>query len=132
MSHREGRGRLVAALVFTAAHLALGWGQARPAAAHAIVVESEPANGARLDRSPSAVRVRFNSKIERQLSRMSLVGADRRPIPLAVNGAGERPDRLMAPLPPLERGAYAIRWRVLAADGHITEGTIRFTVEPGS
>jgi copper resistance protein C len=130
MSRRDLRRRLVAALAFTASQFTLGWARARPAMAHAIVVESEPANGARLDRSPSAVRVRFNSKVERRLSRLSLIGPDRRPIPLAVDGAGERPDRLEAPLPPLARGAYAIRWRVLAADGHITEGTIRFTVEP--
>ena len=100
--------------------------------AHAIVVESEPANGARLDWSPPEVRVRFNSKIERRLSRLNLVGPDRRPIPLAVDSTVDRPDRLVAPLPPLPPGAYAIRWRVLATDGHITEGTIRFTVQPGS
>jgi methionine-rich copper-binding protein CopC len=129
---RVGRRRLVAAVAFTTAHLAVAWNRARPAIAHAIVVESEPANGARLERSPSAVRVRFNSKIERKLSRLSLVGPDRRPIPLVLEGAGDRPDRLAASLPPLEPGAYAIRWRVLATDGHITEGAIRFTIEPGS
>jgi methionine-rich copper-binding protein CopC len=127
-----GRRRLVASVAITAVHVALGWSRVGPAMAHAIVVESEPANGARLDRSPPAARVRFNSKIERRLSRLSLVGPDRRPIPLAVDGAGDRPDRLVAPLPPLQRGAYAIRWRVLATDGHITEGMIRFTVEPAS
>lgn len=127
-----GRRRLVASVAFAAWHLAFGWSRARPAMAHAIVVESEPANGARLERPPSAVRVRFNSKIERRLSRLSLVGPDRRPLPLAVDGAADRPDRLAASLPPLAPGAYAIRWRVLATDGHITEGTIRFTVQPGS
>jgi methionine-rich copper-binding protein CopC len=117
--------------VFLAA-VPLALGRIRPAAAHAIVVESEPANGARLERAPPLVRVRFNSKIEARLSRLSLVGPDRRPVALTVAAGGERPDRLAAPLPPLGPGSYAIRWRVLAADGHITEGAIRFTVESGS
>lgn len=106
-------------------------GSARPAGAHALVVESEPAGGAQLTRPPDLVRIRFNSKIEPRLSRLSLIGPDRSAAALPVQPDGG-PDRLAARLPPLTPGAYAIRWRVLAADGHITEGTIRFTVTPDS
>lgn len=121
----------LAALVGAALPAPAGW--ARPAGAHAIVVESEPAAGARLARPPEMVRIRFNSRIERRLSRLSLIGPDRSAVALdleAEDGAG--PDRLAAALPPLRPGAHAIRWRVLAADGHITEGTIRFIVAPDS
>ena len=115
---------------------ALGLFPVRLARAHAIVVESEPAGGAILDRPPARVRLRFNSKIERSLSRLSLEGPGRQvaPLPLRASepGASAPPDQLEALLPPLAPGAYAVRWRVLAADGHITEGAIRFTVKPGS
>ncbi|HEX6989086.1 MAG TPA: copper resistance protein CopC, partial [Bacillota bacterium] len=30
---------------------------------------------------------------------------------------------------PLPAGGYRVEWRILAADGHVTEGTIAFTVE---
>jgi methionine-rich copper-binding protein CopC len=109
----------------------LAW-PACPAGAHALVIESEPAKGAALARPPAHVRIRFNSKIERRLSRLSLERADGRrvPLPLAegVAGFADRPDHLLAPLPEIPAGRYVIRWRVLAADGHITEGAIRFTV----
>jgi len=35
---------------------------------------------------------------------------------------------------PLCSGAYHVRWKVMAADGHVTEGTVLFTVvesQPG-
>lgn len=126
------RRRIPAALVLAAVIATMGAPGARTAMAHALVVESEPAAGARVSPAPRAVRIRFNSKIERRLSRLSLIGPDRRPVPLTIApdepGEAARPDRLTALLPPLGPGAHAIRWRVLAADGHITEGTIRFTV----
>jgi copper resistance protein C len=127
------RRRIAAALLLAALIAAMG-AAARTAMAHALVVESEPAPGARISPAPGAVRIRFNSKIERRLSRLSLIGPDKRPVPLTIvsdePGKEARPDRLTALLPPLGPGAHAIRWRVLAADGHITEGTIRFTVAP--
>ena len=33
------------------------------------------------------------------------------------------------PLSPLPPGVYVVRYRVLAADGHVTEGALRFTVK---
>jgi methionine-rich copper-binding protein CopC len=34
------------------------------------------------------------------------------------------------PIRSLAPGEYTLRYRVLAVDGHITEGALRFTVEP--
>ncbi|HEX7124257.1 MAG TPA: copper resistance protein CopC, partial [Thermodesulfobacteriota bacterium] len=35
-------------------------------------------------------------------------------------------------LPPdLPAGAYTVKYRVLSADGHVVEGSYRFTVKPG-
>jgi methionine-rich copper-binding protein CopC len=33
-------------------------------------------------------------------------------------------------LPPLAAGAYGLRYKVLAVDGHVTESVLRFTVRP--
>jgi methionine-rich copper-binding protein CopC len=120
------RRTLVPAIVIFAQ--LLGDSGAAPVAAHAIVMESEPAAGAVLDQPPGRVRIRFNSRIEPGLSRLALIGADRRAVPLPLDNP--TPDRLEATLPPLTPGTYGVRWRVLAADGHITEGTIRFVVKP--
>ena len=38
------------------------------------------------------------------------------------------PDMLISRADDLKRGAYKLRWQVLAADGHITRGEIFFKV----
>jgi len=99
-----------------------------PAAAHALLLESTPA-GATLTQPPAQVYLRFNSKLEKRLSHVTLSTEKGRPValPIAVNGS-EKPDRLVLPLGPLAPGAYMIRYKVLAVDGHITEGILRFSV----
>ncbi len=100
--------------------------------AHAVVVESSPEDGAVLARAPDYAVLRFNARIERGLSQVSLHAAGGRPIPLPPRSPAppgqEAPDRLAVRLPELGPGAYEIRYRVLAADGHVTPGVLRFTV----
>ena len=97
--------------------------------AHAIILESEPAAGAQLAEPPARIYLRFNSKLEKQLSSVRLMSADGRPVPLPVVAAGDGSlDRIVLPLGKLRPGAYVIRYKVLAVDGHITEGALRFAV----
>ena len=99
------------------------------AAAHAIILESEPAAGATLAEPPARIYLRFNSKLEKRLSRVTLTAVDGRPVPQPVAAEGsEKPDRIVLPLEKLRPGRYLIRYKVLAADGHITEGALRFAV----
>jgi copper resistance protein C len=124
MRPRSLRGALAAAL--------LPWAVlAAPldAAAHAIVLESEPARDAKLAEPPPRIYLRFNSKIEKRLTRVSISAADGRavPLPVAADG-GDAPDRISLPLGPLRPGHYVVRYKVLAVDGHITEGVLRFSV----
>lgn len=99
------------------------------AAAHAIVLEAKPADGATLVEPPARIYLRFNSKLEKRLSRVTLTAADGRAVPLPVASDGhEQADRIVLPLGRLLPGAYLVRYKVLAVDGHITEGVLRFTV----
>ena len=122
---RVGRAALLAG-VFALG----GWGAA-PAAAHAIVVESVPAADAVLDTAPDRVTLRFNSKIERRLSRVTLGPVGSLPSPVAIVEGDESPDRIVVSLPPIGPGRYVLRYKVLSADGHVTEGALRFTVAAG-
>ena len=101
--------------------------------AHAIVLESVPARDAVLDRAPERVILRFNSKIEKRLSRITLATGKEMPVPVSIltDGADgdQQPDRLVVPLRPLPPGGYVLRYKVLSADGHITEGALKFTVK---
>jgi len=97
-------------------------------AGHGVVVESTPTDAAVLAVSPPVVRLRFNASLEPAMTRVTLVDVTGRETSLEVEppaAAGEVAVRL----PPLAPGVYRVRYRVLARDGHVTEGAIRFTVQ---
>ncbi|MGH7367573.1 MAG: copper resistance CopC family protein [Candidatus Rokuibacteriota bacterium] len=112
---------------------ALTLGLPRAGSPHAIVLESSPAHDSVLARAPRQVTLRFNSRIEKRLTRVTLARADHAPVAVALpdGDAGATPDRLTIRLEPLGPGVYVLRYRVLAVDGHITEGVLRFTVGAG-
>jgi copper resistance protein C len=126
---RPSRPALAAALLRSAWLVLL---PASPAAPHAIVLESSPAHDAVLERAPEQMTLRFNSKIEKRFTRITLAAGDRPPAPIVVPDGDDAsaPDRVVIPLSPLAPGVYVLRYRVLAVDGHITEGALRFTVGP--
>lgn len=99
----------------------------RFALAHAILEDSTPALNAVVKTGSIDLRLRFNSRIDRDRSRLTLLAPDqtRRTVPIAADGT---PDIIQAhiDIPP---GAYVLRWQVLAVDGHITRGDLPFTVE---
>jgi len=97
--------------------------------AHAIVLKSSLSAYPIKPRVAGSITLYFNSRIEVKLSRAVLLsrGQPERPLVLV---AGKAPGEVTVKLPPLEPGDYALRYRVLAADGHVTEETLRFTVAP--
>jgi copper resistance protein C len=98
-----------------------------PAAAHAILMESVPAVNATAKGPDLAFDLRYNSRIDKKRSRLTLTLPDQsqQVLPIDADGPDDRLDT-KASLPP---GAYTLRWQVLAIDGHITRGDVPFTVE---
>ncbi len=96
------------------------------AQAHAILEESAPPADASVKPGPINLHLRYNSRIDRTRSRLTLIRPDRSKdaIPIAPGGP---PDIINAHLQ-LSPGAYVIRWQVLAVDGHITRGDVPITV----
>lgn len=121
----------LSALRGAAAALLLAWAALQPlaASAHAVVVASSPAAGATLANGDAHAVVRFNSRIDHERSRLSLIRADGSTLRLPLE-ASTGPDSLIARLPGLKPGQYRLRWQVLAIDGHITRGDIPFTIKP--
>jgi copper resistance protein C len=104
---------------------------ARAAWPHAVVVESDPLHAAVLRAAPERVVLRFNVRIEQALSRATLKSGKAEPYALTPLRTGPaQSDRLVIPLPRLAAGEYELRYRVLATDGHTTQGVLRFTVRP--
>jgi len=98
-----------------------------PAAAHAVVVEATPAVNATVRGDPVAVTLRFNSRVDRSRSRLTLIDADGKETAVALEQSSGS-DVLAASVRGLAPGKYRLRWQVLAIDGHITRGDIPFTV----
>ena len=100
---------------------------------HAVLVSSVPKDRDVLATPPDKVILRFDSRIEKRVARVTLTRASRKiALPKPKNGytagaAGE----LVIPMPKLKPGSYRLEYRVLATDGHITPGLIRFAVKGG-
>jgi methionine-rich copper-binding protein CopC len=99
------------------------------ASAHALVVESNPRDGALLKQAPDRIRLRFNVKIEKALTRIRLTKGDKQLVKLpASDFSRSAPEKLEVLLPPLQPGDYLLRYSVLAVDGHDTQGILRFSI----
>src|ERR1700730_13889307 len=78
------------------------------AAAHAIIVSAEPAVDAVLHAPSAPVVLRFNSRIDRERSRLTLLRPDGSSLPLPL-APTERPDTLAARIDGLAPGRYRLR-----------------------
>ena len=95
--------------------------------AHAIILESAPRHEETLS-TPKRIVLRFNSRLEKPLCSVQLVGPRQKTIALLRQDPDTPADTLAYVLPPLDPGAYQARWKVMAADGHVTEGIVLFTI----
>ncbi|MEO1882329.1 MAG: copper resistance CopC family protein [Methyloprofundus sp.] len=78
---------------------------------------------------PAQVKLNFNSSIELGLSQVFLVRTGDVEETLQVR-AGQEPGVVFINMPALDAGEYALHYKIFAADGHITEDIIHFTVQP--
>ena len=120
--------RSASALAVLLLGAALGLLPVDAARAHAIILAAAPGPGEEVKGPDVPFALRFNSRIDRERSRLSLLRSSGKPeiVPLAASG----PDTLAGKLQGLPPGSYRLRWQVLGVDGHITRGDIPFTVVP--
>ena len=102
-----------------------------PAAAHAMLESAAPRVGATVSAAPPELQLRFSEVVVPSLSRVTL--SDSRGVRVALGDLCSAPNSrrvLCAPLPPhLAAGAYRVRWRVVSADSHVTQGEFTFTIQ---
>jgi copper transport protein len=115
--------------------LAVGVGFAQPASAHAMVVGSQPTNGADLKDAPATVEISYDKPV-------GIAGIGYLHV---VDAAGHRVDRgapvhpdgdatkvQVGLVPGLRSGQYIESYRVISADSHPITGAISFDVGPVS
>jgi methionine-rich copper-binding protein CopC len=97
------------------------------ASAHAIVTESNPPPNSTVMGPDVKIKLRFNARIDQSRSRLVVVSPSGAKTPLPI-GDGAAADVLAGEAKGLRAGSYSLHWQVLANDGHITSGEIRFSV----
>ena len=102
-------------------------GAPSPAAAHAVLVSSDPVDGSELARSPAAVTLTFSEPV--QLIEGTAQVLSRTGERVDAEGARTSGATLTIPLEPdLARGSYTVTWRALSVDAHLVSGSIAFGV----
>lgn len=117
-----------------AAALLLGAGLvlvvASPASAHATLVQTDPAPGAVLQRSPSAVTLRFDGPVSAVLGAVRVY--DRQGSRVDTGGTDVQGALVRLRLPRLVNGSYVVTWRVTSADTHPVAGAFTFQIGTAS
>jgi len=106
----------------------LSAGTASPLWAHAVLMQSQPGVNSTVKGPDVPIRLRFNVRVDGKRSRLTLLAPDGslRTVPAPQQTA---PDTLESQVTGLKPGAYKLQWRVLASDGHMSNGEVDFTVE---
>jgi copper transport protein len=104
---------------------------AAPASAHAVVVSTDPADGARLEQVPDQVRLQFNEPVGvgAGYARVLGPGGDR------VDTGAAAVDDATVTIPlsdDLGEGSYVVTYRVVSADSHPVSGAYTFIVGNGA
>jgi copper transport protein len=130
---RRPRLLLSAFLTVLVAAFALIGLSAVPAAAHAEVVSTTPADGTSADQAPATVSVRFSEAVQVTPDGIRVLAADGTRV--------DRGDAAPAPGQPgtvsaalrsgLGPGAYTVAWNVTSADSHPVHGAFTFAVGQG-
>lgn len=93
--------------------------------AHASLLKESPSYKQEVAKAPHWIALTFDQNVE--LIPKAVVVLNRHGVNLAkpahVDGL-----RLIAPLRPLLRGAYTVRWKALSSDGHVVSGVYTFGV----
>ncbi|MBN1094631.1 copper resistance protein CopC [Blastococcus sp. TML/C7B] len=122
--------RAAALLVLLAGWLLAALVSAGPAAAHATLVSTDPAEGSRLDAAPSEVTLSFSEGVSLGAGYARVLTASGDEV-----GGGEPSvdgDELRIPLPgDLGDGGYLVTYRVVSADSHPISGAFSFVVGEG-
>ena len=96
-----------------------------PAAAHASLIASEPADGVVLDDPPATIVLTFNEQVAPTVLRLVAPGGMATEL---RDFHAEGSAIVIAPPPEWGRGTYALTWRVVSADGHPVGGALVFSI----
>ena len=118
----------LAAGVLLASTLAVLIALSGPAHAHAVLLDTDPDDGAVLEQPPRQVTLQFNEPVEVPTDGVRIFDADAETVDDGLVDDGD-PTRVTVGLPDdLGEGGYVVAWRVISLDSHVVGGVVTFTV----
>lgn len=123
-SSRRGRALGAVAAALLALHLAAG-----AALGHAVLILSDPADGAWLPDAPREMRLWFSESVSADLSEATLSRADGRDYPVSLAAVPDDRRQLVVRVGNLPRGVFRLTWSSFSEDDvHRVTGQIVFGV----
>jgi methionine-rich copper-binding protein CopC len=99
-----------------------------PANAHAVLDHASPLVGSTVRSAPRTISLWFTQKLEAAFSAIEVRDASGARVDAGKAQVGGDGTMLRVGLKALPPGTYQVRWRVLSADTHKTEGSFSFSV----
>ena len=99
---------------------------ATSATAHAVLDHAEPRVGNTVAAPPREVTLTFNQKLESAFSTIAVTDAAGQRVDTGKTGVSG--NQMTVTLRPIGAGSYKVKWRVLSADSHTTDGDFNFKV----
>jgi copper transport protein len=126
MQRRSSWWRALRLVTAAAACLLALLASAAPAAAHASLVSTDPADGTLLAKSPGQATFTFDERVSLPPDGVQVFDADGRPVTASASASDtvvtvDLPDQL-------NDGTYVVVWRIVSADGHPVAGSLTFSV----
>jgi methionine-rich copper-binding protein CopC len=128
---RPGSALALVPRVLAAALVLLAWVgiAASPAAAHAALATSSPADGATLTAAPTSVELTFDEPLLEDTETVSINDIDGNVV--ASQQVKPTGTTVSVPWPAdLTTGTFQVAYRVVSGDGHPVMGAITFTIAP--
>lgn len=95
------------------------------ALAHAHLQKALPANGSRVDVSPTSVVLTFSEPVKMTACWIQKENG----LKQKISGLSAAPaQQVSVPVPHLDPGTYVLSWREVGEDGHVVPEQVRFTV----
>jgi copper transport protein len=111
--------------------LAIVAGAAGPAAAHAVLLRTEPSPQTTVPTAPTAVRLQFSESVEAAFGAVRVYDVDGRRVDRGKLTTEKGGRDVVVPAD-LASGTYTVTWRVVSTDGHAIHGAFQFYVESPS
>lgn len=102
----------------------------QPAFAHAHLKAATPADKAIVSGSPVSLSLDFTEDLNLAFSDVDIIGASGDQVPHGKPTLDGGATLSVPVAPALAPGSYMVKWHVLATDGHKSEGSYSFTVNP--